>query len=305
MRTTRLAFKIVERWLEREAAVPFEVYQQQHPDTHMTKPEYERRYGPSGKPPKKHYEYKGGPKPQPEGPQPKPQDKSKDNQKRVEEQEKSGAKGHNGLQQPEYNKPGKEVSMDEVTKFVAEFHPAFVETESWHDDFLANGAQSFSGRLKDEKSLFTKMKGRFGERTLNSVGDVVGTRAICKNIQDQKKLIDFIYKNYDVLEHDNSVDKKIRPDGYRAHHFTLKSKDGKLIELQVKTPNQQAFAGYTHDTIYKGAPEVKNDPEVKKYTKALSDYIYAKDQGQQVGKPPEPPQILKDRNILFDHSELE
>lgn len=303
MPTEKIAFRIIERLLDRRAAVPYDDYVHAHPDTEMSKPEYEHRYGPSKTPTKKRYEYKGGPKPKKQD-APPTKDKTHHNQQRVEEQEKTGKKETNGLTQPEYNKPGKEVSREVVNKFVAEFYPAFQETESWHDDFLANGAASFSGRLKDENSLYNKMQGRFGERSLNTVGDVVGTRAICKNIQDQKRLIDFIYKNYEVLEHDNSVDKKVRADGYRAHHFMLKAKDGKLVELQVKTPNQQLYSGYTHDKIYKGTPEIKNNPEVKKYTKDLSDWLFARDHGKNPGAPPEAPKILKDHGVLFDHSEV-
>lgn len=302
MNRDRIAFRIVNRWLDRMAVVPYEEYAHQHPGTQLTKPEYERKYGPGGIRPKKRYEYRGGPKLQQHA-EPR-HDKTELNRKRVQEQETSGVKETNGFKEPEFNKPGKEVSKEDVNRFVAQFHKAFQETESWHDGFLEHGAKNFSGRLKDENSLYDKMQGRFGERPLNSVGDVVGCRAICKNIQDQKRLISFIYKNYDVLEHDNSVDKKVRPDGYRAHHFMLKSSDGKLIELQVKTENQQLYSGFTHDTIYKGDPAVKNDPEVKKYTKALSDWLYARDLGQRVGAPPEPPKALKDRGIMFDHSEV-
>ena len=313
MRNTRLALKIAERWL-REGAETYEQYVKHH-DTNMSKGEYERKYGPGGRgnapkpapqqqkpaPQKTRYEYKGKPEKPPTQATP---DKNNDNKKRVEEQKASNKKFTNETSgDPAYQKKGKDVTKEDVDKFVAEFHAAFQETEDWHDNFLANGAKSFSGRLKDEKSLFDKMQGRFTERTLSSCGDVVGTRAICTSVAEQKKLIDFIYKNYEILEHDNSVDDAIRPDGYRAHHFTLKSKDGKLIELQVKTERQQAYSGYTHDTIYKGDDSIKKNPEVKKFTKALSDALYELDMGRPGSEIPAAPHVIAQEGLMPPYQE--
>jgi len=156
--------------------------------------------------------------------------------------------------------------------------------------YIGNGAETYAGRLKDERSLFTKMKGRFADRTMESVNDIIGTRCICKNIQEQKKLINHIYENGLILEHDDSVDGKQRPDGYRAHHFMMQSSTGRLIELQVKTLNQQQFSDFTHP-IYKSP--LKDDAEVKQYTKSLSDYVYEVDSGRQPENKPQIPQQLK------------
>jgi len=233
--------------------------------------------------------------------------KTLENKKRVEEQKKSNKKHSNGLSKPEYIKPGKSVTKQDCDNFVKEFHPAFEETSKWSEGFKNSGALSFSGRLKDENSLFDKMQGRFKERTLDSAGDIVGSRAICKNMNDVQKVIDHVYKTHEVLEHDNSVDEKVRLEGYRAHHFTIKSSDGKLIELQVKTENQQLWSGYTHDTIYKAEdPEIISaKPEIDKYTKAVSDYIYAVDTGKDPGRDfPEAPEVLKKKNLAFPANQI-
>jgi ppGpp synthetase/RelA/SpoT-type nucleotidyltranferase len=232
--------------------------------------------------------------------------KAKENKERVENQKKTNQKHSNGMNKPEYNKKGAEVTKDECVSFIKEFHPAFEEAASWGEGFKKSGAMSFSGRLKDENSLHDKMKGRFKERTLNSAGDIVGSRAICKNMNDVKKIISHVYDTYDVLEHDDSVEEKVRPEGYRAHHFTIKSSDGKLIELQVKTQNQQLWSGYTHDTIYKAEdPEIiQAKPDIDKYTKAVSDYIYAVDTGKDPGSFPETPEILKKKNLAFPANDI-
>jgi ppGpp synthetase/RelA/SpoT-type nucleotidyltranferase len=123
------------------------------------------------------------------------------------------------------------VSLTEAKEFISHFHSSLIEASSWKSKMTINGAIEYSTRLKDSASLFEKMRGRFWNRTLDSVGDVVGARAICKNISDQDRLVESIRRNFRILEHDNSVSGKIRSDGYRAHHFTIRSKDGRLIEL--------------------------------------------------------------------------
>lgn len=303
-RRVRIAYNILMR-------VALELEQAHDPEDLVTNP------NPYGKKDKVTWEYaqrfeqsKGQKKPQQEQHQENqsphtPRDLTEENKQRLQSMDKT-KKPSNQIKDARFEKPGKDVSMEDVKHFISHFEQSFEETTAWDKGFKAAGAKSYSGRLKDANSLFDKMKGRFAGRSLNTVGDVIGSRAICKNIADQQKLIKHIYQNHEIIEHDNSVDGTLRPEGYRAHHFMLKSSSGKLIELQVKTVNQQAWSGYTHDQIYKSKdPAIQNNPEVNKYTKALSDYIYAIDSGQKPGKPPEAPQVLKERNMAFDLNQLE
>jgi ppGpp synthetase/RelA/SpoT-type nucleotidyltranferase len=250
---------------------------------------------------------------------PKPgKDRAAFNKKRIAEIKASGKKNSNKFDDLDQEtrkrvetiikKPGAQVTKEDVDTFVNAFKTAFEETKSWHEKFFSEGgAEEYAGRLKDENSLLTKMNGRFAKRSLETVGDIVGNRCICKNAQDQKRLVNYIYENCVILEHDDSVEADIRPDGYRAHHFTLQSSDGRLIELQVKTPNQQIYSGFTH-RLYKSA--LKGDAEVIKYTKALSDYIYEVDSGKTPKNRPQAPEklvkFLKDNGLSeFDFDELE
>lgn len=240
------------------------------------------------------------------------------NKKRIAEIKASGKKNSNSFSdlsqenqakiEQIIKKPGAQVTKEDVDLFVDAFKNAFEETKSWHEKFFAEGgAEEYAGRLKDENSLLTKMNGRFANRSLETVGDIVGNRCICKNAQDQKRLVSYIYENCVILEHDDSVETTIRPDGYRAHHFTIQSSDGRLIELQVKTPNQQLYSGFTH-RIYKSP--LKTDPDVQKYTKSLSDYIYEVDNGRTPKTRPQAPEklvkFLKDNDLSeFNFDELE
>jgi ppGpp synthetase/RelA/SpoT-type nucleotidyltranferase len=205
------------------------------------------------------------------------------------------------------NKTGSEITKSEVEFFVDQFENAFEECKSL-TKFVGSGAETFSGRLKDDGSLFEKLKGKkWSQRKLESLNDIIGTRCVCKNIAEQNRLISYVYENHILLEHDDSVNNE-RPDGYRAHHFTVRTSSGRLMELQVKTYNQQLYSDFTHP-IYK-EKQWQNDPEVAAFTKALSDYVYAIDSGK--GEPKIKPKVpenlkswLKERNLSeFDFNSL-
>jgi ppGpp synthetase/RelA/SpoT-type nucleotidyltranferase len=193
-------------------------------------------------------------------------------------------------------KKGSECTFDDIAEFIGFFEKSYEESKNWAKTFLKGGAKTYSGRWKDEQSLLEKMNGKFAHRTLETVGDVVANRCVCSSRADQAKLVDYIYENCVILEHDNIVDNP-RGDGYSAHHFTLEAPDGRLIELQVKTENQQTFSGWSHDAIYKNKEVSENGkpkyPEVAKYALDLGNYINEIDSGKEPSTPPpQPPAIL-------------
>ncbi len=201
--------------------------------------------------------------------------------------------------------PGKEVGPDQVDGFIKRFHNDFQKMTRMDDEVMNAGGTHFASRLKDPNSLLTKMQGRLAERSLNTVTDVIGSRAMAGSLEDQQKILKSIRKKYDIVEIEDSS-KDGREDGYRATHILFRTPSGKIGELQIKTHNQQAWAGYTHDNIYKGKPEIKNNKQVQKYTKQLSDYLSKLDQGahDDPEQRPEEPQILKDKGLLFDWGQI-
>jgi ppGpp synthetase/RelA/SpoT-type nucleotidyltranferase len=222
-----------------------------------------------------------------------------------------GDKPHNRLSPPpsenrKFTKPGAKLSHAEVDEFIKKFEPDFKSLTSMADDLKQSGASHFSSRMKDTNSLYTKMKGRLSNRSLNTVSDVIGARALANSLDDQKSLLDKVRENYNVVELEDSSDKP-RSDGYRAIHVLFRTPSGKLGELQLKTHRQQAFSGFTHDVIYKGPPEIKNDPEVKKYSMDLSNYLHGLDKGEKDDpkKRPKEPKSLRDKKIEFPWSDLE
>lgn len=200
-------------------------------------------------------------------------------------------------------KIGRDVSEEDVGKYLESFEPDFQALESMDEKLKAAGATHFASRLKDRTSLFEKMKGRYADKPLGKVADVIGARGLAENLKDQKKMLQKIQKIYKVTEvKDNS--EKPRDDGYRAIHVLFETPSGKTAELQIKTHMQQIFAGFAHDAVYKGTPEIKKDPEVNQFMKDISDYLHDIDLGYKPKSKPKEPKILKKAGIEFPWDEI-
>lgn len=215
---------------------------------------------------------------------------------------------HMGPPPPEnedFVKPGKSLDHKAVDKFIREFEPDFKALTSMADDLKKAGASHFSSRLKDVNSLHTKMTGRLADRSLNTVTDVIGARALANSFKDQQSILKHLKSNNELVEVEDST-KKPRSDGYRAIHVLFRTPSGKIGELQIKTHRQQIFSGFTHDAIYKGKPEIKNDPEVNKFAMSLSNYLYGLDKGKpdDPSKRPQEPEALKKEGIAFPWDKL-
>ena len=204
-------------------------------------------------------------------------------------------------------KPGRELNLEAVADFISEFYADFKNIEKVESELKSAGATHYASRLKDEKSLLGKMHGRFANRSLNTVGDVIGARGLAGDIFSLEKMLQSVQKNLDVISIDDST-RNGRKDGYRAIHISYKTEAGRLVELQLKTQRQQIFSGYCHDAIYKeqaqeGKTRLKGNTEVESYLKDVSDYLYKLDNGvakYEIGKLPEAPAIMKELPFPWD-----
>lgn len=208
-------------------------------------------------------------------------------------------------------KPGKDVTEDDVKAFIEKFKHDYVELQTLAHDLKAVGADNFGNRLKDVDSLLKKMNGRMQERSLNTVNDAIGTRALASSPDKQKAILKHIEDNYAVVERDDFSDSG-RPDGYRAMHITFRSDNGKLVELQIKTHMQQIYSGYTHDNFYKPPKHLEDqfskdtdglmkNKEVAKYLQDVSNYLNELDKGGE-DKPenrPKEPELLVKEKMMF------
>jgi len=215
-------------------------------------------------------------------PSEKPKKEAKESQPKKEEpKEGPAAEGvNNNLDNPEYAKKGSDVTEKDSKKFIEEFHDDFIQMQYLQNSLRKAGASHFASRLKDEKSLTSKMNNRLQEVTLNQVTDIIGARALVKNLQDQKSVVATVNKDQEVAESEDMTGSAGRGSGYRAVHTLIRTPSGKIAELQIKTYHQQIWSGWAHDRIYKGTPEVQKDEQLLDYAVQVSDYLSDVDAGK-------------------------
>ena len=165
---------------------------------------------------------------------------------------------------------------------------------------LQNNLQSIpnvqiSGRVKEVESMVGKLA-RKPElyKDVEDLNDISGVRVMADNLGDVFKSINFIKDNYEIIEEKNNID--VDRDGYRSYHFIIND-GGVKSEIQVRTINQNIWANYVHDTIYKPKNRklqnyVKNNADlIQSYILGMSNYYYEKDNGNQTKRPDCPEEI--------------
>ena len=127
---------------------------------------------------------------------------------------------------------------------------------------------------------------------MSAAGDVIGLRVTVDSLAKVYAAVRYIRDEANTLgiKVVKLDDKNDKPGlgGYRAVHLDIEI-GGKRAELQVRTINQSRFAGWAHDTIYKGA--MKSSKVAQDYATRVSDALYKMDKGRQVRLPECPPPV--------------
>jgi putative GTP pyrophosphokinase len=129
------------------------------------------------------------------------------------------------------------------------------------------------------------------ETALDTMEDIVGARIVCNNLEDIEKVIQTVSKHPEikVLKVDPPEKASQGTDlGYRGRHLvammrTYWKHDGtnQLVEIQVRTLLQHAWAVLSHVDFYK--PETEEPTAwLKERMKQLSDRLYELDKSAQV-----------------------
>jgi ppGpp synthetase/RelA/SpoT-type nucleotidyltranferase len=159
-------------------------------------------------------------------------------------------------------------------------------------------AQEVSGRVKTTENMVEKL-GRKGEyKDVDDLTDVSGVRIVGKDMDEVKNFNKRLESNekYKIVQSENYLDND--KFGYRSQHYILEDrKTGLKSEIQVRTDNQNRWADYVHDNLYK-VPDSKkaiiekNKTTFSGYTKDMSDYFYAVDTGNMKVNRPVCPKIV-------------
>ena len=165
------------------------------------------------------------------------------------------------------------------------------ELKKWHEDNLKSNElfcdkvkillgdiiaghdipiHDIDGRVKGIDSLLKKFNEK-GYESIDKITDIVGTRIITLIPKDVDKICDLIKENFEVDEgnsSDKSKELKENETGYQSVHYIVKLNPSRynllewsaykdrIVEIQIRTLLQHAWATMSHDSYYKfpGAP---------------------------------------------------
>jgi len=130
-------------------------------------------------------------------------------------------------------------------------------------------------RLKSLDSLYEKVSRRVAElseeTTTYTPTDLLGMRVICPFLSNIAHVEGILEKNYEVIEKDEKgADLGFKEFGYESLHFLIKAPDSirekynlstdTIIEIQVRTLLQDAWAEVEHQLIYKSESSPLDEP---------------------------------------------
>lgn len=153
-----------------------------------------------------------------------------------------------------------------------------------------------SGRVKEIDSMVGKLA-RKPElyATVNDLNDVSGVRVMADDLTGVFKSLEYIKDNYNVVEEKNNID--VDRDGYRSYHAIIDDGSGILSEIQIRTKNEDTWANYVHDRIYKPTDKKlknyvdKNKEMITNYVLDMSEYFHNLDMGMFDERPDCPEKI--------------
>ena len=184
------------------------------------------------------------------------------------------------------------------------------ERKNYIDSFiepLNNELKSFDikfeilGRAKHFYSIYNKM--RLKNITFSEIFDQFAIRIIVEKIKDCYMVLGMIHQKYTPLQ-DRFKDYIAMPksNGYQSIHTTVFGKEGKMVEVQIRTKemNQIAEIGVAAHWIYKDKSE-----QIQRKEKILEKFAWIRDMIDELGNENKNPQEFMDmlKTDLF-HDEI-
>ena len=184
------------------------------------------------------------------------------------------------------------------------------ERKNYIDSFiepLNNELKSFDikfeilGRAKHFYSIYNKM--RLKNITFSEIFDQFAIRIIVEKVKDCYMVLGMIHQKYTPLQ-DRFKDYIAMPksNGYQSIHTTVFGKQGKMVEVQIRTKemNQIAEIGVAAHWIYKDKSE-----QIQRKEKILEKFAWIRDMIDELGNENKNPQEFMDmlKTDLF-HDEI-
>lgn len=137
-------------------------------------------------------------------------------------------------------------------------------------------------RLKKLPTIAGKLL-REPKMELARMGDIGGVRAVLPDQKAADRVASRLRKNWTITKVHDYV-REPKPDGYRALHL-INRNHGKLIEVQLRTPNQDIWANTVETLSRTVAPGLKfgTGPQfIREYFLMTGELLAKRDQGLPV-----------------------
>ena len=196
-----------------------------------------------------------------------------------------------------YPQLDKQFVDEQIQESVGLRETATVSNKEMQDNLNKNlEGVVISGRVKEIDSMVGKLA-RKPElyATVGDLNDVSGVRVMADDLTGVFKSLEYIKDNYNVVEEKNNID--VDRDGYRSYHAIIDDGSGILSEIQIRTKNENTWANYVHDRIYKPTDKKlkkyvdKNKEMVTNYVLDMSEYFHNLDMGMFDERPDCPEKI--------------
>ena len=196
-----------------------------------------------------------------------------------------------------YPQLDKQFVDEQIQESVGLRETATVSNKEMQDNLNKNlEGVVISGRVKEIDSMVGKLA-RKPElyATVNDLNDVSGVRVMADDLTGVFKSLEYIKDNYNVVEEKNNID--VDRDGYRSYHAIIDDGSGILSEIQIRTKNEDTWANYVHDRIYKPTDKKlknyvdKNKEMITNYILGMSEYFHNVDRGMSEERPDCPEKI--------------
>ena len=196
-----------------------------------------------------------------------------------------------------YPQLDKQFVDEQIQESVGLRETATVSNKEMQDNLNKNlEGVVISGRVKEIDSMVGKLA-RKPElyATVNDLNDVSGVRVMADDLTGVFKSLEYIKDNYNVVEEKNNID--VDRDGYRSYHAIIDDGSGILSEIQIRTKNEDTWANYVHDRIYKPTDKKlknyvdKNKEMITNYVLDMSEYFHNLDMGMFEERPDCPEKI--------------
>lgn len=179
----------------------------------------------------------------------------------------------------EGHRPRMEAALNELVVRIMELRASMANEMDFDpiEHILARVKSSASMR---EKCIRKGLPPTF-ESATQKVHDALGVRIVCGFLSDVYAIRDYLAADpdFEVIREKDYI-RNAKPNGYRSYHMILRTPEGYLAEIQLRTISMDTWAALEHHLQYK-KPHMGNQRLIVQEFKRCADELASTDVSMQ------------------------